>query len=191
VNRFIDQLQVVATNNYYTTADVYTTNRFTPSLFSLLSWVYTWQQLSTMEVLPLPLPARWLSTAEPLTLSPQNNSSVWTPRKAPSLCCQECLFLARYLAVDIYEPYRKLPLWHCFSVAVKHFVRCLEMVLHVTILSPHLHVHVSVNLFPVSIWANNLHSSFFYCLLNSQLICSSLTWVALVVLAEGMFVTWQ
>jgi hypothetical protein len=42
VNRFIDHLQVVTTNNYNNIADFHTTNLFTLSLLSLLSLVSTW-----------------------------------------------------------------------------------------------------------------------------------------------------
>jgi hypothetical protein len=42
VNRFIDHLQVVTTNNYNTIADFHTTNYSTLSLLSLLSLVFTW-----------------------------------------------------------------------------------------------------------------------------------------------------
>jgi hypothetical protein len=42
VNRFIDHTQVVTTNDYYTTADLHTTNHSTLSLLSLLLLVFTW-----------------------------------------------------------------------------------------------------------------------------------------------------
>jgi hypothetical protein len=42
MNRFIDHLQVVITNNYDTIADFHTTNHSTPSLLSLLSLVVAW-----------------------------------------------------------------------------------------------------------------------------------------------------
>jgi hypothetical protein len=42
VNRFIDHLHVVITNNYQTTADFHTTNHTTLSLFTLLSLVFNW-----------------------------------------------------------------------------------------------------------------------------------------------------
>jgi hypothetical protein len=42
VNKFIDHLQVVTTNNYYTIADFDTTNHSTLSLLSLLSLVVAW-----------------------------------------------------------------------------------------------------------------------------------------------------
>jgi hypothetical protein len=42
VNRFIDHLQVVTTNNYNTIADVHATNHSTLSLLSLLSLDVTW-----------------------------------------------------------------------------------------------------------------------------------------------------
>jgi hypothetical protein len=38
---FIDHLQVIATNNYYTTADFHTTNHSTLSLLSPLPLVFT------------------------------------------------------------------------------------------------------------------------------------------------------
>jgi hypothetical protein len=40
VNRFIDHLQVVTTNNYYMFADFHTTNHLTLSLLSLLPLVF-------------------------------------------------------------------------------------------------------------------------------------------------------
>jgi hypothetical protein len=42
VNRFIDNLHVVTTNNYYTIADFHTTNHSTLSILNLLSLVFTW-----------------------------------------------------------------------------------------------------------------------------------------------------
>jgi hypothetical protein len=42
VNRFIDHLQVVTTNNYNTIAGFHTTNHSTLSLLSLHSLVFTW-----------------------------------------------------------------------------------------------------------------------------------------------------
>jgi hypothetical protein len=42
VNRFIDHLQVVATNNYNSIANFNTTNHLTLSLIHLLSVVFTW-----------------------------------------------------------------------------------------------------------------------------------------------------
>jgi hypothetical protein len=42
VNEFIEHIQVVSTNNYYTSADLHTTNHFTLSLLSLFSLVFTW-----------------------------------------------------------------------------------------------------------------------------------------------------
>jgi hypothetical protein len=47
---FIDHLQVVTTNNYNSITDFHTTNHSTLSLLSLLSLVFTWQQLSTMAI---------------------------------------------------------------------------------------------------------------------------------------------
>jgi hypothetical protein len=42
MNRFIDRLQVVTTNNYNINADFYTTNHSTLSLLSLISLIVTW-----------------------------------------------------------------------------------------------------------------------------------------------------
>jgi hypothetical protein len=42
VNRFIDHLQVVTTNNCYTIADLHVPNHSTLSLLSLLSLVVAW-----------------------------------------------------------------------------------------------------------------------------------------------------
>jgi hypothetical protein len=42
VNRFIDHLKVVTTNNYNTNAGFHTTNHSTLSLLSLHSLVFTW-----------------------------------------------------------------------------------------------------------------------------------------------------
>jgi hypothetical protein len=42
VNRFIDHLQVLTTNNCNTIADFHTTNHSTLSVLSLLSLVFTW-----------------------------------------------------------------------------------------------------------------------------------------------------
>jgi hypothetical protein len=39
---FIDHLQVVTTNNYYTIADFHTTNHCTLSLLNLFSLSFTW-----------------------------------------------------------------------------------------------------------------------------------------------------
>jgi hypothetical protein len=52
VNRFIDHLQVVTTNNYNTT-DFHTTNLYTRIVVCPLPLVFIWQQLSTMAI-PLP-----------------------------------------------------------------------------------------------------------------------------------------
>jgi hypothetical protein len=41
VSRFIDHSQVVTTNNYYTVADIHTTNHSTLSLLSLFPLVFT------------------------------------------------------------------------------------------------------------------------------------------------------
>jgi hypothetical protein len=49
MDRFIDHLQVITTNNYNTIADFHTTNHSTLSL-SLLSLVVAWKQLSTMAI---------------------------------------------------------------------------------------------------------------------------------------------
>jgi hypothetical protein len=42
MNRFIDHLQVITANNYYTIADFHTTNRSTISLLSLFPLVFIW-----------------------------------------------------------------------------------------------------------------------------------------------------
>jgi hypothetical protein len=42
MNKFIDYLQVVTTNNYNTIADFHTTNHSTLSLLSMLSLIVTW-----------------------------------------------------------------------------------------------------------------------------------------------------
>jgi hypothetical protein len=51
MNRFIDHLQVVIKNNYNTIGDFHTTNHSSLGLLSLLSLVFTRQQLSTMAIL--------------------------------------------------------------------------------------------------------------------------------------------
>jgi hypothetical protein len=50
VNRFIDHLRVVTTNNYNTIADFHTTNHSTLSFLSLLSLIFTLQQLSVVAI---------------------------------------------------------------------------------------------------------------------------------------------
>jgi hypothetical protein len=42
VNRFVDHIQIVSTNNYNTIADFHTTNHSTLRLLSLVSLVVTW-----------------------------------------------------------------------------------------------------------------------------------------------------
>jgi hypothetical protein len=47
MNGFTDHLQVVTTNNYYSTADFHTTNHSTLNLLSVLSLVFTIRFLAT------------------------------------------------------------------------------------------------------------------------------------------------
>jgi hypothetical protein len=75
-------------------------------------------RILAMEILPLPLPAGWRSTAQPLTAYSvdflQDNSSVRTPRRTSSSVVKNACLLMRYLAMDICEQHRKHLLRHWF-----------------------------------------------------------------------------
>jgi hypothetical protein len=57
-----------------------------------------------------------------------------TPLKTPYSVAKNALFLARYLAINIFKPHRKHLLRHCFYCCMSVFRALLEMCLHFTIL---------------------------------------------------------
>jgi hypothetical protein len=133
-----------------------------------------WQRILAMEVLQLPLPASWHSTAEPSTRNVdclQDNSSVRTPRKTIFSVVKNACLLARYLAMDICEPHRK-PLLRrrpcccvlvfqalhrngstCHSRKINEFVHKLHVMTSCSMFSHRMKSsHLAVRYFLIAIW---------------------------------------
>jgi hypothetical protein len=103
----------------------------------LLSQIWDFPQTRrvTVEVLD---PASTLvsSNSPPILLTvPTYNSSARTPRKTRLSVVKNACLLARYLAMYICGPHRKHLLPPGSIVACAYFGRCLEMCLHVTVVS--------------------------------------------------------